>query len=405
MDVTSRHIETSHSPSPILFRLYISHFLSTWNSRTFEFGAVLFLAAIFPGTLLYASVYALVRALAATLLSSRIGSYVDRSNRLVTIRHSIIWQRIPVALSCAAFLLLLVARDSSLVFWVCFPIALVLACLEKLASIANTVSVERDWVIVISESTEIALQDLNSVLRRIDLMCKLVAPVFISFISAYSTNFSILVVMGMSSLSSFVEYFAIARVYDSVPELAKNGSCKVDDELEQPFPTSQRQDTLPDKVVSASNSWVKSSLEPWADYVTNPVFLASFSLSLVYLTVLSTGVQYQTYMLSAGYSPIAVSLLRVTAVISELSATCLAPILMNRIGPIRAGLWSINWQVIWLATAVAAFVWFDGMPTVAGAGLTAGIVVSRLGLWGFDLSVQSIVQDVCVTHLSYNVDT
>lgn len=40
-------------------RLYTSHLLSTWNSRLFEFGAVLFLASIFPGTLMPMSVCAL----------------------------------------------------------------------------------------------------------------------------------------------------------------------------------------------------------------------------------------------------------------------------------------------------------------------------------------------------------
>lgn len=55
----------------------------------FEFGAVLFLASIFPGTLLYASFYALVRSLSAVLLSSWLGSMVDRSNRLKAIRQSI----------------------------------------------------------------------------------------------------------------------------------------------------------------------------------------------------------------------------------------------------------------------------------------------------------------------------
>lgn len=81
------------SPAPeahsVLTRLYISHTLSTWNSRMFEFGAVLFLASIFPGTLLYASIYALVRAFSAVALSSWLGAQVDRSDRLVAVRHSI----------------------------------------------------------------------------------------------------------------------------------------------------------------------------------------------------------------------------------------------------------------------------------------------------------------------------
>lgn len=69
--------------------LYISHFLSTWNSRAFEFGAFLFLASIFPGTLLPASIYALSRAGAAALLSPWLGKYVDSGERLKVVRLSI----------------------------------------------------------------------------------------------------------------------------------------------------------------------------------------------------------------------------------------------------------------------------------------------------------------------------
>lgn len=72
-----------------LARLYLSHTLSTWNSRMFEFGAVLFLASVFQGTLLYVSIYALVRSLLVALLSSWLGDVVDRSNRLAVLRQSI----------------------------------------------------------------------------------------------------------------------------------------------------------------------------------------------------------------------------------------------------------------------------------------------------------------------------
>lgn len=70
-------------------RLYLSHALSTWNSRLFEFGAFLFLANIYPNTLLPASVYALARAASAALLSPWLGSYIDRADRLRAVRLSI----------------------------------------------------------------------------------------------------------------------------------------------------------------------------------------------------------------------------------------------------------------------------------------------------------------------------
>jgi Ferroportin1 (FPN1) len=70
-------------------RLYISHILSTWNSRVFEFGAVLFIAEIFPGTLLPVSVYAVVRSASAIVLAPKVGRYIDANDRLRVVRSSI----------------------------------------------------------------------------------------------------------------------------------------------------------------------------------------------------------------------------------------------------------------------------------------------------------------------------
>lgn len=76
-------------PNSIARRLYISHFLSTWNSRVFEFGAVLYLATIFPGTLMPMSVYALVRGISAIAFAPAVGWYIDMGNRLQVVRVSI----------------------------------------------------------------------------------------------------------------------------------------------------------------------------------------------------------------------------------------------------------------------------------------------------------------------------
>jgi hypothetical protein len=54
--------------------------------------------------------------------------------------------------------------------------------------------------------------ELNAVLRRIDLFCKLVAPVIISAFDAYSTIVAIWTVLGQNLLSAAVEYYAIAQV-------------------------------------------------------------------------------------------------------------------------------------------------------------------------------------------------
>jgi iron-regulated transporter 1 len=365
--------------------LYVSHTLSTWNARTFEFGAVIFLAAIFPGTLFFASCYALFRAAAAAILGSWIGNLVDNQNRLYVVRHSIVWQRLSVAGSCLVLAAMLMLGGNGLVTYSLFFISVILACIEKLAFVANTVAVERDWIIVVSDSLGAERQQLNSTMRRIDLVCKLIAPVGIGLLDSYSTKVAVWVVFAQNAISVAVEYFAIAQVYAAIPELAHGKGQTVSE-------TSQ-QDVAPSPPNSNMLQTITESLQPWRDYFYNPAFLASFSLSLLYLTVLSFASQMTTYLLTLGFTSAHVSAMRLVSVVLELSATIVAPWLMKRIGAIRAGLWFINEQLLSIALALGLFFYYRDEKMIAGGVLVAGVALSRLGLWGFDLSVQYLVQE------------
>lgn len=196
-------------------RLYLSHSLSTWISRVFEFGAVLFLANLFPGDLVPASVYALVRALSAICFAPMVGRYVDRGGRLRVVRSSIIGQRFAVIMSCVLLWMipsLYFYTPAFLRFlWLGFLAGL--ACVEKLCSIMNTIAVEKDWVVVIAENSDCGLEMLNSQMRRIDLACKLLGPLVIALIDGrYGLEVAVGVIFGMNILSLVVEYFAIANV-------------------------------------------------------------------------------------------------------------------------------------------------------------------------------------------------
>ncbi len=49
-------------------------------------------------------------------------------------------------------------------------------------------------------------------MRRIDLICKLIGPLFITLIDSISTEVAIIINFSMNIASVIVEYFAIARV-------------------------------------------------------------------------------------------------------------------------------------------------------------------------------------------------
>lgn len=142
-------------------------------------------------------------------------------------------------------------------------------------------------------------------------------------------------------------------------------------------------------------SWTLSVFDPLLKYLHHPTAVASIALSVLYFTVLSFGPQMITYLLSVGFNSRYVGLLRTFSVVFELSATWLAPMATKRAGVLRAGLWFINWQMIWLGAAVGAF-WWITHPILAALCLTVGVMLSRVGLWGFDLCAQLVIQEVRV---------
>jgi iron-regulated transporter 1 len=136
-------------------------------------------------------------------------------------------------------------------------------------------------------------------------------------------------------------------------------------------------------------------------YIRHPAFLPSFSLCLLYLTVLSLSGQMITYLLSIGYTPLHVGIIRFVSTVFELSATWIAPWLMQRIGVVRSAIWSLSWQMTWLAVGASWFfsdVHGQGTNSVTAAtGLVVGVAFSRVGLWSYDLCAQSIIQEVSIS--------
>ena len=144
-------------------------------------------------------------------------------------------------------------------------------------------------------------------------------------------------------------------------------------------------------------------------------FLPSFSGALLYFTVLNFAGQMVTYLLASGYNSFHIGIARTLSVIFEIAAsdynsfhigitrtlsvifeiasTWTAPSVMSGIGPIRAGIWFINWQILCLAGAAGIFLGAPD-PIVAASGLVVGTILSRVGLRGFDLCAQIIVQEV-----------
>ncbi|KAF4437400.1 hypothetical protein F53441_13034 [Fusarium austroafricanum] len=252
----------------------------------------------------------------------------------------------------------------------------------------NLVSVERDWVIVVAHSDPAALRTMNSQMRRIDLVCKLLGPFFIGILDGVSTETAILVNLTMNCASVVIEYFTIAKVYYQVPELQHP---KTTPHIVQ-HSNADGQQTRQSAWVSFKKAMQKASSDIRL-YFTHPVFAPSFSIALLYCTVLSFGGVMVTYLLASGYTPAQIAAMRTVSVTLEVLATWIGPWLMKRIGPVRAGIWFLSWQLGCLTVGIFIFWRYADNILVSTLGLICGSIFSRIGLWGVDLSAQVIIQE------------
>jgi iron-regulated transporter 1 len=216
-------------------------------------------------------------------------------------------------------------------------------------------------------------------MRRIDLFCKLIGPLVISLIDGFSTILAVSITGGITAISVVIEYWSIARVYNHVPALQTRKSVVQEETQTTSRPSLRRS--------------IRQALAGVMLYVNHSVFLPSLSLALLYMTVLSFSGQMITYLLTLGLSSGIIGALRGISAIAEISATWLAPKVTDHIGNERAGIWFLNWQIICVMVA-CVFFWIDASPTIAAIGTITAVIASRVGLWGFDLSAQTIVQEV-----------
>ena len=140
------------------------------------------------------------------LFGSTLGRWVDCTpSRLRALLVTIIVNRISVLISCITWFVILSSTypASKQGF---YAVALVLAMAEELSRGANVLSIERDWVPTLAKSSPDAkypasydLTNLNTTMKRIDMLCNLIAPFAVS--TFVSRIIAVIVIAVISTLS------------------------------------------------------------------------------------------------------------------------------------------------------------------------------------------------------------
>ncbi|GAA5840724.1 hypothetical protein JCM5353_005745 [Sporobolomyces roseus] len=397
-----------------LFSLLAQHSSSSWGARCFEFASYLFLIRLYPRTTLEPSIFGFFTTGAAILFAGTVGSFVDRFARLQFVRGTIVVQKATVAAAYVLFLICFLeigpqTEQRKRLLDGFFATITILSALLNLATIGISVAVERDWVTCIAQGDGAVLTKLNTYLRRIDLLSKLVAPLFVSLLTtAVSYTFAAAFLLGFAIVSLCFEFIWIEIVYRRLPILADSPRSKPQSQADQ-APTHSSP-TSPRSFLSRINLFIErlklrivSEAKDWVIFIRAPVFFSCLSISLLYLTVLSFDGSMLAYLKAHDYSDGFVAGMRGVGVVTGLIGTVLMPVLEKRIGLVRAGSWSIWSEVITLVPALLAF--FVGAPRTGSKGLPynsallfTGMALSRIGLWSFDLCQLKELQQALDDH-------
>ena len=455
--------------------LCCSHFLSSWGDRMWNFAVPLFLLSLESYDLKLPAAYGLATTATVLLFGPIVGDWIDRAGRLSAIKTTIAVQNFFVIINSVLLLVYLSKREivSETNFVLVQCLTIVFGCISNLASCSNAIIIQKDWVVVVSAGDSNFLADLNSWMRRIDLVTKCIAPPLCGiFLDQLQHVGGLVFIAGWNLVSMVLEYFLLKKVYKNVPSLAirkklitehvrnKKNSVENDDQEESSFTkdikesqtefnelsfktkTNNTNEAFLTKLVSKEretflgkiSNGVSSFRTGWNLFFIQPIALPCFGFSLLYLTVLGFGTITVSYAYSQCLSELLMGILTAAAALSGIIATLIYPPLRRKFGLIKSGIICAVSQTITLFLSLTS-IFLDGSPFYlvsqnsmkkiiinkdfnltsveteqdvfikcneefdlpssfsSIAILMTGVILARVGLWGFDLTITQLIQE------------
>lgn len=363
-----------------------------------QFAIPILFMEVFVDTLLPSAVFSLVMYTTCIVAIPSVGKYLDTANRWRVMQVSIVAENLMIVVSAAMLALILLVTNAdgvhkpewTLKLFGLFAVTLVCGGVGQVLNDAQTLAVERDWVVVIAGDDSNALAHLNTTMRRIDLSCKILAPMAFGIIMDFAGSdpttraMTGAAVVGIwNLLSTPLEYFMTKDIYDLTPELAIK-TLSDEDAHEQRTGTTQ----------STRARYAKM----WRDYFNHPVFLLSFAFCSLYMTILDGGALNTAYLKWRGIPDSVLGSSRGAGAVFGLIGTFIFPFIRTLFGRVeRVAVVSVWLFWLCLAPVILAFV-FAGESVTSDYAMLVCMVVSRVWLWSADLAETQIMQEWIEPH-------
>ena len=223
---------------------------------------------------------------------------------------------------------------------------LALGVVERLSRLANLISIERDWVPTLATTVELEkeltlhdLTQLNAVMSRIDLICKLGAPIVMSmFMSA--TKSSRLGAVGIITLNLItwpLECWTARTVWLASTRLqkekagisttrAKDGFLRDMECGKSPEYSCVSLLALVHNVVRRFSSWIQQYGLSLKSYFATDIWMASLAVTSLHFSILGFSGTLTVFLVNSGFSLKLVTWAEILSAIFELGSTYLFPL-------------------------------------------------------------------------------
>ncbi|RDW78280.1 hypothetical protein BP5796_06132 [Coleophoma crateriformis] len=418
------------------WKLYCLHVMFMWNHRTLEYASIILVALAFPKSLTATSIRGITSTLVSILCAPAIGSWIDKApkrlrpqlltiivNNCSSLAMYLCWMSWPVPSDGTK------PTDWSSSRIILFSIFLVLDVIRDLSSMANVLSMDRDWVPALVEPPEVespySLTHVNATMKRLDVICKLVAPSLLPLVvAAFSSRLGWIAMLAFSTFVNWIFQMWLAMVIAKenqqllAPKQNVEGDNDIDDIPGGRFTSTSQIMTmswaqgLHMTMFSKPSSRLKS-------YFSMQLWPASIAISLLQLTVLSYSATLITYLMEIGFALSTVTIARGSGTAMGLLSTFLTPWAVGfmrrkyaRSSPghrgkqsaaVRTvGSWAVTSNLIFMIPVVLVL-WSMSSKTSNPASqgpppfmvsmiLFSFLSLTRIGHWSFELMIQELEQ-------------
>ena len=357
-------------------------------------GVVLLVADLTNNSLYYVALANLFGAVGITLFIPFIGKCLDRTDRLEATSYALLVKISAVSIvyiGCAGANTTATEEGEDGQRQLPFFVHYLLPFFVAIAAVSFktiTTAVEKDWIVVLSNDDTAWLAETNSKMTQIDLGCSSVAPAVTGFLfSTFSYSLTALILLMTNTVSVLMLYVFLRFVYHSWPALhsRQTGGPSSDPDAVEEEAGYENNGTAG---TDSGNYKEGSSVKNFFNSGCAGVML---SYAFLYLTVLSFGAIMTVYIRWAGVSDHWIGVFRgLNALFGFLGAT-IFPSMRGYFGLVQTGFGAIWYQFILVFIAAASM--YICEVQISTWIIMYAVLLSRTGLWVFDLCARQIVQE------------